>query len=89
VFFSDKNSSTTYWGKVAERQLDFQNTSDQVLAYQWYINYVIEQWETLAPQNVDLAGFYILSEVLVAKPSGWNYKYKRWDKILPEVSGII
>ena len=87
--FSDKNSSTKYWGKVGDRQLDFQNTSDQVLAYQWYINYVIEQWELLAPQNVELAGFYILSEILVAKSDGWNYKYKRWDKILPPVSSYL
>lgn len=88
-YFSDKNSSTKYWGKVGDRQLDFQNTSDQVLAYQWYINYVIEQWEKLAPQNIELAGFYILSEILVAKPDGWNYKYKRWDKIIPPVSSYL
>ena len=87
--FTDKNSSTTYWGKVNNRQLDFTNASDQVLAYQWYINYVIESWEKLMPQNIELAGFYILSEVLVAKPSGWNYKYKRWDKILPPVSSYL
>ena len=87
--FTDKNSSTTYWGKVNDRKLDFANTADQLLAYQWYINYVIEKWEQLAPQNVDLAGFYILSEALVAKPSGWNYKYKRWDKILPPVSSYL
>lgn len=88
-YFSDKNSSTTYWGKVHDRQLDFQNTSDQVLAYQWYINHVIGQWEKLMPQNVELAGFYILSEILVAKPDGWNYKYKRWDKIIPPVSSYL
>lgn len=88
-YFTDKGSSTTYWGSVHDRTLDFQNTADQVLAYQWYINYVIEQWEKLMPQNVELAGFYILSEILVAKPSGWNYKYKRWDKILPPVASYL
>ena len=88
-YFTDKGSSTTYWGSVHDRTLDFQNTADQVLAYQWYINYVIEQWEKLTPQNVELAGFYILSEILVAKPSGWNYKYKRWDKILPPVASYL
>ena len=88
-YFTDKNSSTTYWGKVHDRTLDFSDTADQVLAYQWYINYVIESWEKLMPQNVDLAGFYILSEILVAKPDGWNYKYKRWDQIIPPVSSYL
>ena len=88
-YFTDKNSSTTYWGKVHDRKLDFSNASDQVLAYQWYINYVIESWDKLMPQNVELAGFYILSEILVAKPDGWNYKYKRWDQIIPPVASYL
>ena len=88
-YFSNKNSSTTYWGEAFGRQLDFQNTSDQVLAYRWFIDYVREQWEKAAPKYLELAGFYILSEILVAKPSGWNYKYKRWDQILPYVSEYL
>ena len=88
-YFSNKNSSTTYWGEAFGRQLDFTNTSDQVLAYKWFIDYVREQWENAAPKHLELAGFYILSEILVAKPSGWNYKYKRWDQILPHVSDYL
>lgn len=88
-YFSDKNSSTTYWGNVHGRQLDFKETSDQVLAYMWYIDYVRELWDKAAPENLELAGFYILSEELVAKPSGWNYAYKRWDQILPDVSDYL
>ena len=88
-YFSDKNSSTTYWGEAFGRKLDFTYTSDQVLAYRWYIDYVRELWEQAAPEHLELAGFYILSEILVAKPSGWNYKYKRWDQILPYVSDYL
>ena len=88
-YFYDKSSSTTYWGEAFGRQLDFNDTADQVLAYRWFIDYVREQWEKAAPRHVELAGFYILSEILVAKPSGWNYKYKRWDKILPHVSDYL
>lgn len=88
-YFTDKTSSTTYWGKVYERQLDFSDTSDQVLAYIWFIDYVRELWDRNMPENLELAGFYILSEILVAKPDGWNYKYKRWDKILPYVSEYL
>ena len=88
-YFSDKNSSTTYWGEAFGRRLDFSNVSDQVLAYRWYIDYVRELWEKADPQHIELAGFYVLSEILVAKPSGWNYSYKRWDKILPQVSDYL
>ena len=88
-YFYNKNSSTTYWGSVHDRQLDFTNTEDQVLAYRWFIDYVRELWSLNPPKNLELAGFYILSEVLVAKADGWNYKYKRWDKILPAVSGYL
>ena len=88
-YFSDKASSTTYWGEAFGRRLDFSNVSDQVLAYRWYIDYVRELWEKADPQHIELAGFYILSEILVARPSGWNYRYKRWDKILPDVSDYL
>lgn len=88
-YFYDKSSSTTYWGSVYERQLDFSDPADQVLAYRWYIDYVREQWNRNAPEHLELAGFYILSEILVAKPSGWNYKYKKWDKILPPVAAYL
>lgn len=88
-YFYDKTSSTKYWGSAYGRQLDFSDANDQVLAYMWFIDYVRELWDKAAPANVDLAGFYILSEILVAKPDGWNYQYKRWDKILPSVSEYL
>ena len=88
-YFSDKASSTTYWGEAFGRRLDFSNVSDQILAYRWYIDYVRELWEKADPQHIELAGFYVLSEILVARPSGWNYSYKRWDKILPQVSDYL
>lgn len=88
-YFSDKNSSTTYWGSVFGRQLNFSDPADQVLAYRWYIDYVREQWAVSMPEHIELAGFYILSEILVARPDGWNYAYKRWDKILPSVSEYL
>lgn len=88
-YFYDKNSSTKYWGEAYGRELDFSDTADQVLAYMWFIDHIRELWDKAAPANVELAGFYILSEILVAKPDGWNYQYKRWDKILPSVSEYL
>lgn len=87
--FSNKSSSTKYWGQIDGRQLDFSTAADQILAYMWFIEQVRSAWEQLAPKNLQLAGFYILSEILVAKPSGYNYSYKRWDKILPSVSNYL
>lgn len=87
--FSNKSSSTKYWGNIDGRQLDFSTPADQILAYMWFIEQVRTAWEKLAPKNLQLAGFYILSEILVAKPSGYNYAYKRWDQILPSVSNYL
>ena len=88
-YFYDKTSSTTYWGQIDGRQLDFSNTEDQILAYKWYIDHVRSCWNEAGFEHLELAGFYIISEILVAKSSGWNYKYKRWDKILPSVAGYL
>ena len=88
-YFYNKSSSTKYWGEAFGKQLDFKNTSDQVLAYRWFIDYVRELWEEASPEHLELAGFYILSEILVAKPTGWNYQYKRWDQIIPHVSNYL
>lgn len=84
-----KKTNTKYWGAIDGRQMDFSKVEDQVMAYKWYIGKVLERWKQSAPNHLRLAGFYILSEELVAKPSGWNYKYKEWDKILPPVSEYI
>ena len=88
-YFYDKSSSTKYWGEAFDHNLDFSKQTDQVLAYMWFIDYIRDLWAKASPQNVELAGFYILSEVLVAKSDGWNYQYKKWDKILPSVSDYL
>ena len=35
--FSDKTSSTTYWGALDGMLLDFSSIDDQIKALQWYI----------------------------------------------------
>ena len=83
--FADKSSSTTYWDGV----LDFSKAEDQIAAYKWYIDECRRRFDALSPKYLDLGGFYILSEDLVAKPDGFNYKYKRWDQILPGTSEYL
>ena len=92
--FSDKKSSTTYWGAVNGRQLDFANVNDQILAMEWYIAEARNRFRALHLKNVELGGFYILSEDL---PNGFgktpaerlNIQYKRWELILPAVSAFL
>lgn len=81
--FTDKNSSTTYWGTLDGNTLDFSKIDDQIKSYTWYADLCRKKFNDLAPKHLELVGFYILSEELVAKTDGWNYQYKRWDRILP------
>ena len=87
--YSDKTSATAYWGALDGNMLDFSRIDDQIKALEWYIELVRSMFATLAPRHLELAGFYILSEELVAKPDGFNYKYKRWDRILPPVAEYL
>lgn len=87
--FSDKNSSTTYWGEVDGKLLDFSKADDQIKALKWYIDYVRAEFADHNFQNLELAGFYIISEELVARPGGWNYDQKRWDQILPVIGDYL
>ena len=87
--FTDKSSSTTYWGALDGNLLDFSRIDDQIRALEWYIELVRSKFNALGAKNLQLSGFYILSEELVAKPEGFNYKYKRWDRILPPVAEYL
>lgn len=84
--FGDKNSSTTYWGEIDGRQMDFSNIEDQITAMNWMIDRIREAWDKAAPEHLDLAGFYIMDEELYCTEGSYNYQYKRWDKLLPPVA---
>lgn len=87
--FTDKSSSTTYWGSLDDNLLDFSRIDDQIKALQWYVELVRSKFNNLGAKYLQLSGFYILSEELVAKADGYNYKYKRWDRILPPVAEYL
>ena len=87
--FTDKSSSTTYWGAVDGVLLDFSKVDDQFKALQWYADLVRSKFNALGASHIELAGLYILSEELVAVPGGWNYQYKRWDRILPKIAAYL
>jgi hypothetical protein len=52
----------TNWGIVAGRALDFHRAADRVAACQWFLDTALAKWQALAPQHLELAGFYWLHE---------------------------
>lgn len=97
--FQDKGSSTTYWGELLGKKLDFAEVSDQVKACQWYIDLCRERFQSLHFKHLELAGFYILSEELPLDPAfykavgqscdnadTWNWEHKNWELIVPRLA---
>ncbi len=46
------------WGALDGRTLNFGSQADRLTALKWYIDQIIAKWNTLNPQNLELAGFY-------------------------------
>lgn len=98
--FKDPASSTTYWGELDGVRMDFSKVKDQVAACKWYMNLCRERFYACKFKHLELAGFYILSEELPLSPDfytqhgksfgsadTWNWQYKRWEQLVPWVSG--
>ena len=81
--FSDKKSSTVYWGDG----LDFAGVQDRLTALYWYIDTARKMFKALGSKYLELSGFYITSEELYLP---WdidvNCKYKNWDEIAPALA---
>ncbi|MBR6002608.1 MAG: DUF4855 domain-containing protein [Bacteroidales bacterium] len=81
--FSDKQSSTTYWGDG----LDFASVDDRLKALRWYIDSAREMFAALKAQHLELSGFYITSEeIYLPYDIDVNCKYKNWDVIAPALA---
>ena len=99
------SSSTTYWGTVGGKVLDFSNPADRVAAYCWFVDEVRERFSRAYFQHIELGGFYIMSEELASMRSGvgghggdtvdgqlrdgWEVAAKAWDDIFPAVADYI
>lgn len=97
--FADKKSSTTYWGQLDGRTLDFAKTEDQLAAYRWFMDRCRSLFRERGFRYLELAGFYILSEELPLDPAfyqaagesysqadTWNWRYKNWEILVPQVA---
>lgn len=81
--FSDKHSSTTYWGDG----LDFADVDNRLKALYWYIDSAREMFSALGTKYLELSGFYITSEeIYLPWDIDVNCRYKSWDVITPELS---
>ena len=99
-YFGNTSSSTTYWGELDGRAMDFSRVEDQQAVYRWYMNRCRSRFNALQFRHLELIGFYILSEELPLAPSfytecgksydaadTWNWQYKRWEQLVPWVAG--
>lgn len=50
------------WGTLDGKTLDFDNDDDRLAACKWYIDLLKDEFEAGAYKNIDLSGFYWISE---------------------------
>lgn len=52
------------WGEIDGKKMDFDLVEDQVLACNWYIDYVLEKYHTVKDEleNIELVSFYWIKE---------------------------
>lgn len=87
--FKDVTSSTTYWGFIDGKQMDFKKAAERRAAMKWYIDEARKRWNNSNYQNLEFMGFYIISEDLAVPGYGWNPELKHWEDIYPEMSNYI
>ncbi len=52
------------WGEIDGRTLDFANINDRIDAQKWYIDQLLELWNEMNFENLDLIGFYWVDEFI-------------------------
>ena len=85
--YIDTTTTTTYWGELGGRRLDFNSNEDRVAACRWYIDQVRARFAQGDYKYIDLAGFYWIREI-AAQPHDTEYSYHltRSDILLPEIA---
>ena len=78
-----EGGSTTYWGALKGRNLDFSSAEDRIQAYVWFMDQTRKAFQQKNYRHIELLGFYILPEVL---STTWRAKYKQYDVVIPAVA---
>ena len=87
--YDDTNESTTYWGSLGGRQMDFAKGADRVAACKWYIDQVRRRFDEGNYQYVELAGFYPISEEIVTPGDGYCHELKKSEEVIPQVAEYL
>ena len=80
------SGNTRYWGSLDGREMDFSKVEDRVAACKWYINCTRAAFARKNYRNIELAGFYILPEIL---DLNWRKEYKNYDVVVPEIARFL
>lgn len=90
--YNDSSSSSVYWGEVEGRQLDFSKDSDRLAAYRWYIDLARKKFDEKRKAgqygNIELVGFYILSEDIKHPSESWT-DYARLYGCIPALAEYL
>ena len=87
--YDDTNESTTYWGSLGGRRMDFAKGADRVAACKWYIDQVRRRFDEGNYQYVELAGFYPISEEIVTPGDGYCHELKKSEEVIPQVAEYL
>lgn len=81
--YRDSSSTQIYWGELDGRQLDFSKNEDRMAAYRWYIDESERRFAEAGYRNIDLAGYYVISECIAIPSEPWTDFAKLHDVIPP------
>ena len=87
--YDDTSESTTYWGSLDGRRMDFAKGADRVAACKWYIDQVRRRFDEGNYQYVELAGFYPISEEIVTPGDGYCHELKKSEEVIPQVAEYL
>lgn len=79
-------AAQTNWGSLNGRALNFRKATDRLAAINWYIETALQKWKDLAPQQLELAGFYWGPESF---PDFWKPEPLRGTNFLPTVAAVV
>ncbi len=80
------SGNTRYWGSLGGREMDFSKVEDRIEACKWFIDEVRAAFARKGYDNIELAGFYILPEVLDLR---WRAAYKEYDTLVPAIADYL
>lgn len=83
--YDDESTPTDYWGEIDGKRMDFSKPADRISVSKWFIDEVIRRFRNSCFKQIELDGFYWISEEIPTSTEGWCYELKKSDLFLPSV----